>query len=473
MPRAGGSSRTRPSHACSPRGFSRRSIDLRPRAAIVKAEPGSTDIEEDRLTQATTPITTPRRAPAEREFIVLLDDAARVTGLPSDLPDEIRAALGGRQGRTFSEACALRDRQRVDSVLKTVLTGQDVQPTVADLAGADGAAIECTFRFQRLRGAEAKTAGVLVFGRVGAQAPGVLSHLPAAILARLMGLAKSLNLVSDLEALVATVCEGAKILTQAESAAVFLRDRVTGLLRIAGHIGLPASLAGVAIHEGEGAIGRVLSGGKAVWEPRPGEELTDDDPVRVMNAASYILAPLTHEARTVGVLAVFSREESAFDETAAQVLAGLADISAAAVMRALVRRDLDRLESTTQLILDELPIGVVSVDSEGRVLQANPEFLALIAGPGENARMGRNLFSSELILQNHLSPFLVDLVHGRAFEQDVASFRLPGGRVAPMRVQGKPLRGEGGRRAGAVLIFCRGGGGNGAGGARRTVRVGF
>jgi len=335
-----------------------------------------------------------------QDFIFSLDAAGRISGLASNLPETVRIALSAKFGRPLPEACSLRDRQRIDSVLKAVLSGGDVQPTAVEFLGPRGGQVECRLKFEVLGGTEKRVESVLVFGTIGQVPEGVLARLPGSILSRLMDMAKSLNLVSDLDPVVDTVVNGAKILTKADCSVVFLKDRMTGLLRVAGHNGLPDTLLPLAVHEDEGIIGRVLAGGKPVREGRPPKELPNEDPAAAMGKNSFIHVPLTHEARTIGVLSVFAKSPDAFDEAAEAVLSGLADISAAAILRAQVRRDLSRLEASTRMILDEAPLGIISIDAEGGITQANPECVNLNLFPeiGTQGLPGRNLFSCPIIL---------------------------------------------------------------------------
>ncbi|MBZ0270598.1 PAS domain S-box protein [bacterium] len=391
----------------------------------------------------------------EREFTLMLDPAARIGALAPGAPDAVRDALAARFGKPLPEACALRDQQRMDSVMKAVLAGQAVQPTRAEFAAPDGATTECTLRFAPMRGAGEKLSAILVTGVVGAPAPGILSRLPASILSRLMGLAKSLNLISDLGPIVVNVAKGAQILTRADAAAVYLRDQVTGLLRVAGHVNVKEIVATRPMHEGDGVIGGVLARGREVFETERPLTLPADDPAALMQMDSYIHVPLMHEARTVGVLSVFAREAKFFSETDLKVLQGLADISSAAIQRAQVRRDLSRLEAATRMVLEEAPLGIISIDTEGRITQVNSEYMAIcrISEITPSSLIGRNFFSSEMVTQNRLAQSMIDLLDGKSFDTETEGLLLTGGATADMRVQGRPLRNENGRIVGAVMIF--------------------
>ncbi|MCB9476213.1 MAG: PAS domain S-box protein [Deltaproteobacteria bacterium] len=392
---------------------------------------------------------------SEQKFLLFLDGTGRLIGLGPGAPESLEPFLTGKIGKPFWECFLLPDSQRMDSVLKAVLTEQKIQPTRGALAvGKSGA--ECTFEFTLMSGRENKASGILVHASVGVgEDHGSLARLPEATLARLMEFAKKLNLISDMDPLVAMVCQTAAEMTQSEIVVLFLRDRMTGMLRVAGHSGMPEDLTDIAIHEGEGLIGRILTTGKSVREGKPPSILELTDPVHILAANSFMLVPLAHGHRNIGVLAVFSKQENYFTEVDLLTTSRLADLSIAGVVRSQVNRDLERLEASTRMILDEAPMGILAINSEGRISLANPEYISAFHDGATGAAdvIGRNFFSSEIVLQNGLSQRIVDLLQGRSFDWEFDNFKLRGGRRMSYRVQGKPLTTDVERVVGAVIIF--------------------
>ncbi|MCC6159086.1 MAG: PAS domain-containing protein [Deltaproteobacteria bacterium] len=392
-------------------------------------------------------------AAEEPEFAITLDHAARIVGIPSDATGGVADILRAKFGRPLSEACSLRDVQRIDAVLRAILMGKSAAPAQAELAAATGTVRECTFRFTPLHGANERIQGVIV--HVSSETPqrGTLGTLPAALLSRLMGLAKSLNLAGDAPTIAAAVARGAKLLTRADVAVVFLLDRFTGLLRPVAHLGLPEPLHHISINHGEGTVGRVFATGRETWEAKLTEAVAPDDPARTIGAQSYIHIPLSHEASAAGVLSVYALAEDHFDDSDVRVLTGLAEIASAGLHRAMERHDQSRSEASVALVLQEAPLGIVAFDTEGRITHINPEFLRLarLEAAQPRAMLGRNIFAQSIILQNRLSQTLVALLRGEPFRQEIE--RLNAGETAfACEMHGRALRNEAGAVIGAVVL---------------------
>lgn len=390
----------------------------------------------------------------EQEFWVALDHAGRIAGLPPNVEGPLADALRAKFGRPLSEICTLRDVQRIDAVLRSVLMGKTAAPAQAEVNGAGAGIVECTFRFTPMVGAGGRPAGVWVQVATEPPAKGVLGSLPAAVLGRLMGVAKSLNLIHDAPALAAAVARAAKMLSRADVTTVFLLDRFTGLLRVAAHIGLPDTLVPIAVNPGDGTIGRVIATGRECWEARPSESLAPDDPVRALDAKSYVHIPLSMDGNAVGVLSAFAFLEDRFSESDVRLLTGLAEIAAAGIQRATERQELSKAEASNSMILSEAPLGIVAFDTEGRITHVNPEFIRLARVDCQNPRnlLGRNVFAQPVVLQNRLSQTLVALLRGDAFRQDFEKFVVDG-ETRAYDLQGRPLTNEAGIVVGGVVLM--------------------
>lgn len=107
--------------------------------------------------------------------------------------------------------------------------------------------------------------------------------------------------------------------TQADAVTVFVFDRPTNSLALAGQYGFDPGLIGtMSIRGNRGIIGKVLADGKAVFAGRVGEDpdwfpspkLRDE----IYSAQASIPMKLANPDRTVGVLSLWMREPQHFDD---------------------------------------------------------------------------------------------------------------------------------------------------------------
>ncbi len=389
-----------------------------------------------------------------KEFIIMLDFAGRIAGRPAKLPPPVAMAVEAKMGRPFSEACSPQDAQRIDSVIKTLLKGQSVGPTQAEFNPPSGERIESTLRFELLKGPDDSASGIVVFGTVGEKSPSVLGKLSSRTLAQLLESARNLALIAEPLPLAFHIAASAKLLAKADCAALYLKDEITGLLRVMGHADMPAKLVPKAIHVGEGLIGQVTERGDIFLGKCRPDDLADDDPVVGMNCRSYLYVPLHCEGVKLGALCVFAKEEARFADAERELIVGLAEIAAAAILRTRSKKGLTQEESLLRTALDGVTVGILATDHEGRIAYANPEYLKMSKARvlGVEDLIGRNVFSTQIVLKNHLSDVIVSLLAGESFDYDRPKFFLADDSRASIRIQGRALS-EGSRVFGGLLVI--------------------
>jgi signal transduction histidine kinase len=196
------------------------------------------------------------------------------------------------------------------------------------------------------------------------------------------------------------------IMTQArnvlgvESCGVMTLDPATGDLRLVASLDLPAEMVDrVRLKPGEGI------GGLAFAQRRPvqSEDLQQDERVSLRfrdlpsttGFRSLLAVPLGGGERASGVIYVFRSDPHRFSEAEAQLLLAFADQAAIALeharlyeqLEAMVAertRELDTQKRFVEVVLEALPLGVIVLDGDLRVVSANRHG-ARVLGGGEPA----------------------------------------------------------------------------------------
>jgi two-component system sensor histidine kinase HydH len=115
----------------------------------------------------------------------------------------------------------------------------------------------------------------------------------------------------------------------------------------------------------------------------------------------------------------------------------------------LVEKTLRELETYTQLVVDNVPEGLITTDRAGQIVSANARAEAMLD------REGRGILGRPLSDVFGASAPFVDQVlgAGRVVAEDETQCRCPDGRDVPMSVSAAPLLGADGQRLGAVFAL--------------------
>ncbi|HIC95314.1 TPA: GAF domain-containing protein, partial [Candidatus Bipolaricaulota bacterium] len=113
------------------------------------------------------------------------------------------------------------------------------------------------------------------------------------------------------------------------------------------------------------------------------------------------------------------------------------------------------LKEFNEEILKSVPIGIVRLDREGRILYENPAMRRILGVPGERSKskaLGLKITELPNVKEAELVSRLEGLLAGKGFKGLEISFTSLYGKEAVLSVAGIPLFGEEGRPDGAVLL---------------------
>jgi len=126
--------------------------------------------------------------------------------------------------------------------------------------------------------------------------------------------------------------------------------------------------------------------------------------------ASVAALPIVVEQKILGAITIYSSEPDAFDDEETKLLVELAsDLSygiAAIRMqeRARIAEEAIRhSEEKYRFLVDNAPIGIISVDTQGRILDVNPKLLELMGSPSSEATKSINILTFPLLLESGIS----------------------------------------------------------------------
>jgi signal transduction histidine kinase len=203
----------------------------------------------------------------------------------------------------------------------------------------------------------------------------------------------------DVRQTIRVIMTQAESVLGAESCGLMTVDPATGDLRLVASLDLPAEMVDrIRLKPGEGI------GGMAFVQRRPvqSENLYEDDRVRfrdlttrLTNFRSVLAVPLRVGERASGVIYVFRRDAHRFSEAEERLLLAFADQAAIALEHARLyeqqeamvaerTRELDTQKRFVEVVLEALPLGVIVLDGNLRVVSVNRHG-ARVMGGGEPA----------------------------------------------------------------------------------------
>jgi PAS domain S-box-containing protein len=146
---------------------------------------------------------------------------------------------------------------------------------------------------------------------------------------------------------------------------------------------------------------RAMDSGDTVWieDGTLDPKYANDHAVTKLGVRFYAAAPVTlNDGTTPGVIAVMDRRPRAYDANLAKGLellaAGVAEEcnrARAAVVAARNAEELDKTRATLAAFVDSVPVMLVMLDRESRVLKASPRWLK-VRGLTEADALGRSIF---------------------------------------------------------------------------------
>jgi PAS domain S-box-containing protein len=202
----------------------------------------------------------------------------------------------------------------------------------------------------------------------------------------------------DVSQTIRVILEQAQSVLDAASCSLATLDPSTGELTTIASLDLPEAMATqIRLRVGEGIAGR------AVREQRPvqSEDIWGDPRARYPSLSrgsgfrSILAAPLRVGSRAVGAVSVLRRDVHRFSRAEEDMLQALADQAAIALEHARLyehlegvvaerTKELDAQRRFVEVVLETLPLGVLVLDAELRVIRAN-RHAARVLGCGEPA----------------------------------------------------------------------------------------
>ena len=175
-----------------------------------------------------------------------------------------------------------------------------------------------------------------------------------------------------------------------EGAAIGVLDLDSGALLIEHGRGVWAALTGVTIPANEGISKQVLETGEPYlsYDLRNVPSLFQPDLLGDCGCRAVAGVPMVAAGQTIGLLWIAGRRP--FGEDDMRLLRIIGDVASNAIRRATLQEQLEDQARQMAQIMATVPEGVLLLDGEGRVLEANPaaeKYLILLAG----ARVGEIL----------------------------------------------------------------------------------
>ena len=217
-------------------------------------------------------------------------------------------------------------------------------------------------------------------------------------LAVVLQVLKAVSGETDLDKLMATVIRLALEHATAERGLLILP--LGGAYQIA--IAAPVSDEGVTVAVHQAQIGSVdlpasvfryvLRTGETVLldDPRSGGPFSDDDYVREHDVRSLLCMPLLEQARPVGVLYLENRlTPGVFTGPRLALLKLITSEAAISIENVRLYRDLRERETRVRRLIDANIVGIFIWHADGRVLDANDEFLRIVGYSRDDLTSGR------------------------------------------------------------------------------------
>ena len=142
-----------------------------------------------------------------------------------------------------------------------------------------------------------------------------------------------------------------------------------------------------------------------ISDPSPGKDVG-----LARELKSSIAVPMIFRERVLGVLNVYSDLLQAFDDEEISLLKELAGDLAYALQRMeeetrriQAEEALQAKELRYQSLVENAPLGIISVDSSGRITEFNPKILELIGSPSPEFTRSINLLTFPPLVQANIS----------------------------------------------------------------------
>ena len=180
--------------------------------------------------------------------------------------------------------------------------------------------------------------------------------------------------------------EGAMYVSGMDCGGIYLVDESTGALDLVFHVGLPERFIRLASHyDPDSPNAQLVLSGKPAYSlyeqlqihPRL---LDDDEPLR-----ATAIIPVLHHNRVIGCLNVASRTRSTVPMLARGALEAIASRIGSVIARVKAEDALRESEARYRALVENAPLGVIAMDSNGQVVTVNREMLSILGIDGDRA----------------------------------------------------------------------------------------
>jgi PAS domain S-box-containing protein len=263
-------------------------------------------------------------------------------------------------------------------------------------------------------------------------------------------------------AVCSTIARHAQLLTGAELAAVGVGGDETHPFDIWASVGMSAEQAerlGQA-PRAVGLLALVSNSDVALRLPDAREHAGNRGvPPHHPEIRSFLGVPIRHAGRTIGNLYIANKQGAAeFSENDQRIAEALGARAGTAIRTAQLYAAEGKARAWLQAIVDQMPEGLVLMDSEGRLTMENQKFRMLAAGEETDERFG-NIGTLDLrgpsgtALELEDIPIMRALIGGEVTSGRELLGRRADGHIVPLLVSASPITLEHGERSGAVMIL--------------------
>lgn len=263
---------------------------------------------------------------------------------------------------------------------------------------------------------------------------------------------KALTHITDLDRLLDFMLHAISEMFQVNKAAVLLLDPARSLFRVKASLGIEElRLRALALKLEEGLPGWLLRYNQILR--REDAELSGFTRegalvIQQMEALdAKISAPLLTKGRLVGILCLGNKVTGrAFSDSDVEQLSMVGNYAAVAVENSLLYRELCLQKKYNENILKSITTGVVAIDHLGKVTTYNPSAERMLAIPREEV-LGRSVQKMGSVFADLL---LRTLDGNEVFSRHEVTHPMT---KAPLGVSTSPLKDDGNRVRGAIMVF--------------------
>jgi diguanylate cyclase (GGDEF)-like protein/PAS domain S-box-containing protein len=268
--------------------------------------------------------------------------------------------------------------------------------------------------------------------------------------AALAAIGRALSRSLEPQSFLNAVLEELGLALEFEIGAVYLIEGEEFVL--ASHRGLSAEFAAKAARNplDHYILGKVISSGEPLEVREFLSSVTKEEGLKY---AAYV--PLRTPERPLGVLILGTRSERALGAEELELLEAVGAQLGLALGQAEAANEVQYWREFHEELLERLPVGILRLDREGRIVYQNAALREILGVPGErSAALGRKLTELPNVIATGLVPELEALLRaGKEVRAEEVPFTSLYGKHAILSLVGLPLCDRAGALDGALLLI--------------------